>query len=187
MDVPKVGVQAIVSNKYFYYAVGSAIVVLLVIIGLIKTFTPPRKTIETSIHQTGVVVQQSYDGALPLRPIDQDKYRKIIQEAWENALVKGATNITTFPKDPNLIAFTYKPHESATTQSFVLYRNRPITIRTKKVLELTGGAPYKITLSSADYALVVTFEYTDAVKELNVDQTLKEAFAQAVMGKGSSS
>lgn len=185
MDVSKSGIQTIVSNKYFYYVVGSAIVVLLVIIGLIKTFTPPRKATETVLHQTGVVVQQSYDGALPLKPIDQDKYRKVIQEAWDEALVKGATNITTFPSDPNLVAFTYKPHESATTQSFVLYKNRPITIRTKKVLELDGGAPYKITLSSADYALVVTFEYTTAVKELNVDQALKEAFAQAVAGKSS--
>jgi hypothetical protein len=65
----------------------------------------------------------------------------------------------------------------------VLYKNKPIILKTKKVLELPAGATSKITLSSQAYQLVVTFEYTPAVSELNIASTLKEAFEQAIVGK----
>jgi hypothetical protein len=97
--------------------------------------------------------------------------------------VKGSTNIASFPKDPQLVAFSYSPTDAPATNALVVYKNKPIIVKTKKVLELPSGASSKVTLSSQNYQLVVVFEYTPTVSELDVDQTLAIAFRQAVAGK----
>ena len=171
--------------RYAPYGVG-AVIILFAIVGgvtLVRTLFSPKQIANRVPLQPGIIVQQSYDGALPLKPIDQDKYRAAIQKAWEEALVKGSTNIVFFPKDPELVAFSYSPTDTPATSALVLYKNKPIILKTKKVLELPAGATSKITLSSQAYQLVVTFEYTPAVSELNIASTLKEAFEQAIVGK----
>lgn len=178
----KQSVHQLLTNRKLVVAIGIYILGTVMFVGFFFFRSHPP-TSSTQIRQTGIIVQQSYDGALPLKPIDQEKYRKIIQKSWEEALVKGSTNIVTFPKDPQLVAFTYKQPGSTREQSFVLYKNKPITIKTKKVLELPGGATSRTTLSSQNYALVVLFEYTPAVSELNIEQTLAIAFKQAIAGK----
>ncbi len=174
--------QQLISNRKLMFAIGVYLLGTFLFVGFFYFRSHPP-TPQGPIRQTGIIVQQSYDGALPLKPINQDKYRKIIQKSWEEALVKGSTNIVTFPKDPELIAFTYTQPGSTREQSFVLYKNKPITIKTKKVLELPGGVTSRTTLSSANYALVVLFEYTPAISELNIEQTLAIAFKQAIEGK----
>lgn len=174
--------RAVSSHRKLVVAVGVYILGATMFIGFFYLRSHPPSP-QGPIRQTGIIVQQSYDGALPLKPIDQERYRKIIQKSWEEALVKGSTNIVTFPKDPQLVAFTYKQTGTNREQSFVLYRNKPITIKTKKVLELPGGATSRTTLSSANYALVVLFEYTPSISELNIEQTLAVAFKQAIAGK----
>ncbi len=170
------------SKKNLPYSIAVVVIVLLLCFILLLTLARIKKP-EAPERQTGIILQQSYDGALPVKPIDQRYFQKIIQKSWDEALVKGATNIVAFPKDPQLVAFTYKPPGSTTARSLVLYRNKPITIKTKKVIELPGGVSSRVTLSSQGYALVVLFEYTPAVAELNIEQTLAVAFQQAIAGK----
>jgi hypothetical protein len=158
----------VVLNKRALLVITAGLVVFagMVVIMIIRVRTTSPISESTNVNRTGVIVQQSYDGALPLKPIDQNKYQKIIQKSWDEALVRGSANIVNFPNDPNLVAFSYKPTGSSAAQSFVLYRNKPITIKTKKVLELSGGVSSRITLSSQSYALVVVFEYTPDVQKL---------------------
>jgi len=173
-----------ITKRHVIYAVVVGCVVfagtLIILIVRVRTISPISDS--NNVNRAGIIVQQSYDGALPLKPIDQDRYQNIIQKSWDEALVKGSTNIVNFPNDPNLVAFSYKPSDSTTAQSFVLYRNKPITIKTKKVLELTENVSSRITLSSQNYALVVVFEYTPDVQELNIEPVLKETFEAMVRG-----
>lgn len=137
----------------------------------------------TPTPRTSLMIQQSYDGALAVKPIDQAKYDKIIQKAWDEALTKGSTNVVNFPNDPDLIAFQYLPVGADKPIGLVVYRNKPIIIKTKKVLELPEGKPYRISLDRENYRLVVLFEYTSQVSELKIAETLEEAFKQVIVGK----
>ena len=178
----KQSAQKLLANRKLLGAIGVYLLGTVLFVGFFYFRSHPP-TSKTPIYQTGIIVQQSYDGALPLKPIDQEKYRKIIEKSWDEALVRGSTNIVNFPNDPNLVAFQYKYPDATAPASFVLYRNKPIILRTKKVLELPGEVTSRTTLSSANYGLVVLFEYTPAVSELNIDQTLAVAFKQAIAGK----
>ena len=141
------------------------------------------KVSPTPTPRTSVMVQQSYDGALAVKPIDQAKYEKIIQKAWDEALTKGSTNVVNFTNDPDLIAFQYLPLGAEEPIGLVVYRNKPVIIKTKKVIELPEGKPYRISLDRENYRLVVLFEYTSQVSELQIAETLEEAFTQVVEGK----
>lgn len=171
--------------KYLPYSVGVTIVVIAVLVGVLisQKKVPPDKSADVSTPQPGVVVQQSYDGALAMKPIDQERYRQIIQKAWDRALVEGSTHVLRFPKDPELVGFRYSPDGSPTDKALVVYMDKPIILRTKKVLELPDGVASRITLSRENYQLVVLFEFTSAVSELDVGKVLEESFTQVIAGK----
>jgi hypothetical protein len=65
----------------------------------------------------------------------------------------------------------------------VLYRNKPIILRTKKVLELPNAQSSRLTLSHEKYQLVALFEFTPEIKELNIGPILENAFDAIVQGK----
>lgn len=178
----KQSARKLLADRKLMVAIGVYLLGAVLFVGFFYFRSHPP-TSQTPISQTGIIVQQSYDGALPLKPIDQDKYRKIIEKSWEEALVRGSTNIVNFPNDPNLIAFQYKYPDASAPASFVLYRNKPIILRTKKVLELPDAQTSRLTLSHEKYQLVVLFEFTPEVKELNIAPILKDAFEAMVQGK----
>jgi len=154
--------------------------VLIIVVGylLLSRVSPTQEP------QTSLILQQSYDGSLPVKPINQAYYQSVIQSSWDEALERGSTNIVNFPNDPNLVAFQYKSPETTTPASFVLYRNKPIILRTKKVLELPNRQLSRLTLSHEKYQLVVLFEFTPEVKELDIAPLLTETFKTIVKGRG---
>ena len=160
------------------------LLVLTISLGIITVglFLLSRQS-RTREPQTAIVLQQSYDGSLPVKPIDQAYYQSIIQSSWDEALERGSANIVNFPNDPNLVAFQYRSSDSTAPASFVLYRNKPIILRTKKVLELPNAQSSRLTLSHEKYQLVALFEFTPEIKELNIGPILENAFDAIVQGK----
>lgn len=127
-----------------------------------------------------LIVQQSYDGALAIKTIDQKKFQAIIQNLWDKALKDGSTHIVNFPHDPSLIALQYTPPTSLEPIPLVLYRNKPVLLRTKKTIELPEAQTSRVSLSAQNYQLVVVFEFTDAVKELELERILTQAFSDMI-------
>lgn len=143
-------------------------------------FTP---ALPTPTPPTAVVIEQSGDGGLNTPSLDHAKLNRVIQDAWDRALTEGATNVVSFTNDPDLVAFGYRPAGSDKETAIVVYRNRPITLRTRLVESLPDDNLSRVTLRGESYHLVVEFEYTSRVKTLDIEKTLNEAFAQAIMGK----
>lgn len=163
-------------------AIRTALVLLsisvLAVSVLIASFTHFKR--EDNPTPTALILQQSYDNALPHKPIDQKKYQMIIQNLWDTALKEGSTHIVNFPHDPALIAFQYTVADSPEPIPLVLYRNKPLIVRTKKSLDLPTGQSSRISLSAQNYQLVVSFEYADTVKSLELERVLAQAFSDMI-------
>ncbi|GEM_PF-2355838 len=127
-----------------------------------------------------LIIQQSYDGALAVKTIDQKRFQAIIQNLWDKALKEGSSHIVNFPHDPSLIALQYTPPAAPEPIPLVLYRNKPVLLRTKKSIELPQSQTSRVSLSAQNYQLVVVFEFTDEVKELELERVLAQAFSDMV-------
>lgn len=126
---------------------------------------------------TSVIIQRTPGADIKTDQIDQTQYHKIIQDAWDRALVEGATNVVSFTNDPNLIAFSYTSPGDEKPHAIVVYRNRPIIIRMKKVSDLPGGEASRVSLSAENYQLVVVLEYTDRLTAIDAKVMILEAFS----------
>lgn len=174
-----------VRRQRWLLALGLGLILLLLITAWLLSQRQPKSptpsTNETSNlwpdRRAGIELRQSENAPLPLKfELDQDRYGVAIEQAWYEARLLPASRVLGFEGDPNLVAFVYRS-PGQEMAPLVVYTNQPIIVQTIPVDGLPERAPASIELASDNYQLLIRYQYTPQIKELDLPQLLLDGFA----------